>query len=135
MKNLQAVTAVIEAGAGLALGCCPSFAVKLLLGSELDTPVAVTLGRVTGAALLALGVACWLARGDSQSRAARGLVVAMVLYNFAAVALFVFAGIGLGLHGVALWPAMILHAAMTIWCIACLLKNPPRENKVKKEQS
>ena len=70
LKNLHTVTAVIEAGAGLALGCCPSFAVKLLLGSPLDSPAAIVLGRLAGAALLALGVACWLARGDTQGRAA-----------------------------------------------------------------
>jgi hypothetical protein len=125
MKMLHTVTAVIEAGAGLALGCCPSFTVALLLGSPLDTLAAVTLGRLAGGALLALGVACWLARGDAQSRAARGLIAAMVVYNFAAVALFVFAGIGLGLHGVALWPAVVLHAGMVIWCIACLCRKAP----------
>jgi hypothetical protein len=129
MKNLHTVTAIIEAGAGLALGCFPSAVVLLLLGSPLDTPAAVVLGRLAGAALLALGVACWLARGDAQSRAARGLIAAMVVYNLGAVALFTFAGIGLGLHGIALWPAVVLHAAMAVWCIVCLLKNPSRETK------
>jgi hypothetical protein len=121
MKMLHTVTAVIEAGAGLALGCCPSAVVVLLLGSGLDTPAAVLLGRLAGAALLALGVACWLARNDTQSRAARGLVAAMLLYNFAAVVLFVFAALGLGLHGVALWPAAGLHTAMAVWCVRVLM--------------
>jgi hypothetical protein len=94
--------------------------VALLLGSGLDTPAAMTLGRLTGVALITLGVACWLARGDAQSRAARGLATAMVVYNFAASVLLVYAGIGLGLHGIALWPAAILHAGMTIWGILCL---------------
>ena len=120
MKTLHTVTAVIEAGAGLALGCSPSAVVALLLGTGLDTSAAVVLGRLAGAALLALGVACWLARGDAESRAARGLVAAMLLYNLAAVALLAFAGVGLGLHGVAWWPAVILHAAMTVWCLAAL---------------
>jgi hypothetical protein len=129
MKILHTVTALIEAGAGVALGCCPSAVVALLLGSGLDSPAAVMLGRLTGAALLALGVACWLARDDAQSRAARGLVTALLVYNFAAVALFTFAGIGLGLHGVALWPAAALHALMAVWCMACLVKNQSRETK------
>jgi len=72
--------------------------------------------------LLALGVACWLARDDTQSRATRGLVVAMLIYSIAATAFLAFAGIGLGLHGVALWPAVVLHAVMTIWCITTLLR-------------
>ncbi len=123
MKILLAVMAAIEVGAGLALICCPSAAVVLLLGSGLDTPSAVTLGRVAGAALLTLGVACWLARRDEASRAARGLVSAMLLYNAAAVAVLAFAGTRLGLRGVALWPAVILHGVMAVWCIACLCGN------------
>ncbi len=125
MKPLHTVTALIEAGAGLALVIFPSAVVALLLGSGLDNPVAVTLGRLAGAALLALGVACWLARGDAGSHAAKGLAAGMVVYNFAAVALLVYAGIGLGLHGVLLWPAAVLHAGMTVWCIACLWTKPP----------
>ena len=118
MKTLQTVTAVIELGAGLALLCFPSTTVALLLGSPLDTPIALTVGRVGGAGLLSLGVACWLARSDSQSLAARGLVAAMLLYDVAAVAILAFAGIGFGLRGVALWPAAALHGVMTVWCVA-----------------
>jgi hypothetical protein len=76
-KSLFVVTAVIEAGAGLALMIWPSTAAMLLLGSSLDNPAGLTLGRVAGAALLALGVACWLARHDAESRPAVGLIVAM----------------------------------------------------------
>jgi hypothetical protein len=124
MKTLQTVTAVIELGAGLALLCFPSATVALLLGSRLDTLTALTVARVGGAGLLSLGVACWLARGDSQSRAARGLAAAMLLYNVAAVAILAFAEIGFELRGVALWPAVVLHAVMTAWCIVSLQRNP-----------
>ncbi len=48
MKKLLIVTAVIEVGAGVALICCPSATVALLLGSPLDTPAAMTLGRWPG---------------------------------------------------------------------------------------
>ena len=124
MNRLLKLTAIIEAAAGLALMVVPSVVVRLLLGSELDAPTAVMLGRVAGAALLALGVACWLARGDTQSRAARGLVAAMFLYNVATVAVLAFVGIGFGLQGVALWPAVVLHAVMAVWCVACLRRSP-----------
>ncbi len=127
MKSLHTVTALIELGAGAVLLGFPSAVVKLLLGSPLDSAPAVALGRVAGAALLALGVACWLARSDAQSRAARGLVAAMTVYNLAAVAVFLFAGLGAKLVGVALWPAVILHAAMAFWCLACLRQKPPNE--------
>ncbi len=124
MSRLLKLTAIIEAATGLGLIAVPSVVVRLLLGSPLDTSAAVMLGRVAGAALLALGVACWLARDDTQSRAAKGLVVAMLIYNLVATAVLAFAGIGLRLHGVALWPAVVLHAVMAIWCIVCLRRSP-----------
>ena len=119
MKRFLTLTAIIEAATGLALIAVPAIVVRLLLGAEISG-ASIPLGRVAGAALLALGVACWLARDDTQSRAARGLVVAMLMYNLVATAVLAFAGIGLGLHGIVLWPAVVLHAAMAIWCIVCL---------------
>jgi len=123
MNRVLKLTAVIEVATGLGLMAVPSVLVRLLLGSPLDTSAAAMLGRVAGAALLALGVACWLARDDTQSRATRGLVVAMMIYNIAATAFLAFAGIGLGLHGVVLWPAVVLHATMSVWCGACLRRS------------
>ena len=120
MKILLFVTAVIEIGAGLALVALPSLMVKLLLGSPLDMPAALIVARLAGVALFVLGFSCWLARLDVQSRAARGLVVAMVLYNFGVVVILGAAGVWPQLVGVALWPAVVLHAAMAVWCIACL---------------
>ena len=127
MKRLLKLTGIIETATGLGLMAAPSVVVRLLLGSPLDTSAAVMLARVAGAALLALGVACWLARDDTQSRTARGLVVAMLIYNIVVTAVLAFAGIGLGLRGVALWPAVVLHAAMAVWCVACLRRGPQNE--------
>jgi hypothetical protein len=127
MSRLLKLTALIEAATGLGLIAVPSIIVRLLLGSPLGTSAAAMLGRVAGAALLALGVACWLARDDIQSRATRGLVAAMLIYNLVATAVLAFAGIGLGLYGVALWPAVVLHAAMAVWCVACLRRGPRNE--------
>ena|SRR3982751_4697872 len=130
MKRLLKLTGVIETATGLGLIAVPSVVVRLLLGSELGTSAAVMLARVAGAALLALGVACWLAREDTQSRAAKGLVLAMLIYNIVGTAVLAFAGIGLGLHGILLWPAVVLHAVMAIWCITTLLRTQaaPRHN-------
>ncbi|HEX4143130.1 MAG TPA: hypothetical protein VHY91_06240 [Pirellulales bacterium] len=123
MKTPHAASAVIEVVAGLALLSFPSATVALLLGTPLVDSASLTVARVGGAGLLTLGVACWLARGDTLSPTARGLIAAMLLYNVAAVALFAFAG--LGPHGPALWPAVTLHALMAIWCIAWLRRGLP----------
>lgn len=119
-KHLFTVTAAIEAGAGLSLLLSPAVPVSLLLGLPLDTPAGLAVGRVGGAALLCVGAACWLARNDEQSRAATGLIAAMLLYNTAAVAVLAHAGMSLGAFGVALWLAVLLHLALAVWCIACL---------------
>ena len=120
VSRLQTVTAAIELGAGLALLILPSATVVLLVGVPIDAPAALTVARVGGAGLLTLGVASWLARGDTQSRAARGLVVAMVFYNVGVAVILAAAAVHWDLVGVALWPAVILHAAMSVWCVICL---------------
>ena len=120
MKILLVVTAVIEAATGLALLGLPSLVVSLLLGALFDTPSALVVARVAGAALLSLGLACWLARNDEKSRATVGVVTAMLLYNIAAVSVLTYAGLGVRLSGIGLWPAVLLHTALAAWCIACL---------------
>ena len=126
MKNLLTVTAAIELGAGLVMVVLPALAAASLFGSELSTPVALVMARMAGVAPLALGVACWLARTNGQSRAARGLAGAMGVYNAGVVALLVYAAMGLGLSGILLWPAVLLHAAMTLWCVMCLRQKPAK---------
>jgi hypothetical protein len=95
---------------------------SILIGAQFDTPADSVIGRVAGAGLLSLGVACWRARSDVHSPAATGIVSAMLLYNAAAVVVFAYAGIGLRLFGIGLWPAVVLHLVMAIWCIGCLIK-------------
>jgi len=124
MNTLLILTGIIEVGAGLALLGFPPAAVALLLGSGLDTPAAVALARLAGVALLALGVACWLAHYDPRTRAARGVITAMTLYNFGAAVVLGVAGTQLHPAGIALWPAVLLHAALTVWCVTDLLAKP-----------
>jgi hypothetical protein len=121
MKALLTVTAVIEAGAGLALLGLPSATASLLLGTPLDSPAAVTLARIGGAAILTLAIICWSARRDGHSPASRGLVGAMLFYNIAVAGVLAFASFGYGLYGALLWPAIAFHVAMSAWCVTCLL--------------
>ena len=123
MKTLQTVTALVEAGAGLALLGVPSATAQLLFATPVDAPAAVGLARIGGAALLALAVVCWLARRDPDSPVARGLTLAMLFYNLVVAAMLAFAGFGQGLDGILLWPAMVFHVAMGGWCAATLYRN------------
>ena len=118
---LQSATAVIEAGAGIALLSFPSDAAKVLLGAPLDSPDALTVARIGGMALLTLGAAFWLARGDAHSRSSKGLIAAMVLYNLGATVILASFGIESRRVGVALWPGVVLHTAMTVWSIVSVL--------------
>lgn len=120
------MTALLEAGIGLGLLAVPSAVTKILLGATLDAPASLTVARVAGAALLTIAVAGWLARYDAQSCAARGLASAMVLYNFGAALILVAAGLQWERVGIGLWPAVILHIVMTVWCLLCLWGNQSR---------
>ncbi len=110
MNRFLALTAVIEAGAGLALIAAPDAVVRLQLGADIYG-AAIPLGRVAGVAVLAFGVACWLARGKETS----ALVSAMLIYNCGVAVVNGTAGLASETIGILLWPAVVLHVAMGIW--------------------
>ena len=122
MNRLLKLTAIIEAATGLGLIAVPALVVRLLLGAEISG-ASIVLGRITGVALLALGIACWFASYDIQNRAARGLVSAMLLYNLGVAFILGAAGLQSQPVGIAQWPAVVLHAAMSVWCVASLRSN------------
>ena len=119
-RKLLIVTALLETPVGVVFLFSPALIVPFLLGVSIDAPAAFVMARMFGAALLSLASACWLARDDGPSRARQGLVAALVLYNGAAVAVLVNAGVGMGLAGALTWPSVALHAGLTVWCLACL---------------
>ena len=120
-KRLLIVTAIIEVGVGLALLISPALTAWILIGASFDTPADSIVGRVGGAAILSLALACWCARNDEHSRSANGIVSAMLLYNVATAATLIYAGTGLRLSGIGLWPAVVIHTAMSVWCLSNLL--------------
>jgi hypothetical protein len=123
--NLFIVTAVLEVGTGLLLLFVPAVPLALLLGVGQAAPEALLVTRVAGAALLAIGVACWSARNGGQSAAQLGLLIGILIYDGAAAALLAYAALGLGMVGMALWPAVVAHAALAVWCVRSLRAEPP----------
>ena len=119
-KKLLIVTALLEAAAGISLAASPSLVISLLISSPLDARSGSTVGRLAGIALLTLGLVCWRARNDQQNGGTAGPIAAMLFYNVAVATLLVYARLGLGLSGIGLWPTVVLHAVLALWCIACL---------------
>jgi hypothetical protein len=126
---LLIVTAVGEGGTGLLLLVFPSVLLALLLGVDQASPEVTCVARITGAALLALGVACWLGRSDEHSPAQLGLLTGVLIYDLAAAGILAHAGLYLRLAGIALWPAVVLHTALAVWCVVCLLLKPHGEGQ------
>jgi len=119
---LLIVTALAEGGMGLVLLVLPSVVFRLLLGVSSAAPEALVVGRIAGAALLALGIACWLEPIDGRGHTQRGLLFGVLIYDTAASALLTYAGLELRMLGIALWPAVALHTVLAGWCVACLLR-------------
>ena len=116
MKRLLAFTAIIEAATGLALIIVPSLVGWLLFGAEF-TGVAIPAARVTGIALLALGVGCW-----PGSTALCG----MLTYGALATLYLAYLGVIGEWVGPLLWPAVVLHGILTVLLArACFQSRPP----------
>ena len=123
------MTAVLEAATGVLLLLAPALVFAFLFRwRDIGMDVAL-IGRVFGAALLGLGVACWLGRDEDTMRARRTLLPLLLGYNIVATALLAFAGVVLSMVGPLLWPAVLGHAALTVWCVVCLGRGPLREGR------
>ena len=120
VMQLFIVTAAMELGAGLMLLVAPAVVVTLLFGSAVEVYPAAGVARLTGAALLALGAACWWARHEERSAASKALVGGLLIYNAAVVALGIVGA--LGALGPLQWTAVILHGVQAIWCAAARVR-------------
>ena len=107
-KLILAFAALGEAATGAALLVVPSPVARLLLGSEL-TGVSIPIARVAGIALIALGVACW--PGATA-------LCGMLTYSVLATVYLGCIAIGGEWVGPLLWPAVGLHAVLTV-LLAC----------------
>ena len=120
LKELFIVTAVVEIATGLALLGLPAVVLASLLGIQAAVEETLVVSRIAGAALLAIGVASALARDDERSPAQHGLLTGFLTYDVLVALLLVYSALAVQLIGPALWPAVVLHTLLTIWCILCL---------------
>ena len=103
MRKVLTFAAVFEAATGLVLLIVPLLVGRLLLGAELTD--AIPVARVAGIALIALGVCCW-----PGSTALCG----MLTYSALATLYLAYLGVNGEWGGPLLWPAVVLHAILTI---------------------
>ena len=110
-RQLLTFAAAFESLTGLALILAPKATAVFILGAEPNV-VGKMLRRVCGVALMALGIACWGARTDSESAARSGTLKTITFYNAGVGLLLVlFAAIG-KTGGIVLWSAGVLHLAL-----------------------
>jgi hypothetical protein len=102
MRGVLVLAAVAEAATGVALLIVPSLVGQLLLGAPL-ADIGVTVARVAGIALIALGIACW--PGPPM--------LGMLTYSAAVTVYLAYIGLWGASSGTLLWPAVVLHAILT----------------------
>jgi hypothetical protein len=103
MKKVLIFAAVAETLTGFALLVVPSLVGQLLLGQQF-AGVTVPVSRVTGAALIGLGISCW--PGPP--------LVGMLLYSAVVTVYLAYVGFAGGMTGVLLWPAVVIHLILSI---------------------
>lgn len=114
MNKLLLLAVVSEAATGLAMLIVPSLVGRLLLGQDL-AGVAIPVARVLGIALVALGIAC----GPGRTA-----LCGMLTYSALATLYLLYLGICGEWVGMLLWPAVALHAVLTILLGRAWLKSP-----------
>jgi len=103
MKKVLIFAAIAEGLTGVALLVAPEFVIRVLAGTD-ATGLTTSVGRVTGIALIGLGVA------TSPGPASIGMLTYTVL-----VALYLaFMGMRGGWGGPLLWPAVAVHAVLAL---------------------
>lgn len=118
-RGLLSVSGVVEAVTGVLLLAVPAITVQLLLGDASLSSGGAVACRIAGAALVALGIACW--REEARG-ADRGMVGAILFYNIAVICILVAARIVSGIAGIGFWPVILTHAVLGGWCVIALVK-------------
>jgi hypothetical protein len=102
MNKVLVFAALSEVATGVALLLAPALVGQLLFGVELDG-VAMTVARVTGIALIALGVAC----GPGTP------LLGMLTYSAGVTLYLAYVALAGGMTGILLWPAVAIHLILT----------------------
>lgn len=109
-KTVLALAAWFEILVGASFILVPDTQSQFLFAVTLEG-TGVHFARLAGVALIALGIACLPSkRSETRQVAARVLLV----FNLAATILFASIALATTVHGVMLWPIVIVHAVIAI---------------------
>ena len=118
MKTFLSLTAILEGATGIALILTPQFIVQLLLSTPLDGNGGIIATRVAGIAITSLALGCWFSRNEKSS----GILVSLLFYNFAIIAIFLDAFFVYSISGIFLWLVISAHIVFGVWGIIKMRK-------------
>jgi hypothetical protein len=116
MKAILTIASLAEAGTGAILLAYPPIVVRLLFGAEIGG-AGIFMSRLAGVALLGLGVACWPGKTSLQA------LYGMLTYSVIAALYLIVVGLS-GAAGGLLWPAVVVHAALSVILLWMWSKRP-----------
>ncbi|MBL8999808.1 MAG: hypothetical protein JNK25_01575 [Phycisphaerae bacterium] len=107
MRRILEIIAIGEALTGLALVVSPTLVTGFLLGATVEG-TGIIACRVAGFALIGLGLACWPRATNKPSQ------LGMLVYSLVVTIYLSLLGIGGDAKGILLWPAVAVHATITL---------------------
>lgn len=119
LKKILIATTIFEGMTGLLLMATPLSASSMLLGAESLDAVAITIVRITGAAILSIAMICWVCR---QKDSALNVVKVMLFYNIAVASVLIYTKLNLDLKGVGLLSATAIHLFLAAWSVFAIVR-------------
>jgi len=120
LARLLGLGGVLETVTGLGLLVDPAGGASALFGAPVEGS-GVVIGRIGGAGLLSLGIACWLARKTPMAPASVGVAWAYLAYNAVACVTLAWAGVTLGGASLPAQGAAVLHGVLGTALLVALL--------------
>ena len=120
LARLLGLGGVLETVAGLGLLVDPAGGALALFGSSMEGP-GVAIGRIGGGGLLALGIACWLARKTPTAPASVGVAWGYLVYNVVTCVTLAWASVALAGGSLPALGASVLHGVLGAAVLGALL--------------
>jgi len=120
LARLLGIGGVLETVTGLGLLFDPAGGALTLFGSSMEG-AGVAIGRIGGGGLLALGIACWVARKTPVSPASVGVAWAYLVYNVVACVTLASASVPPGSGSLPALGGSVLHGVLGAALLAALL--------------